>query len=654
MMKNLKRLISLALCLILALAAIPALATDTVTVPITSVNVLTSTLTLRIGGAEQLNVTVSPGNTTQTGVYYTSSDSTVASVSNTGLVTALRSGNATITVTSAANSSLRGYCAVSVLDATSISLDKTNISLQTGYTNYLTATVSPSQIAAKGVTWRTSNPSVAAVSNNGSTSATVTGMGLGVATITATTSDGMSASCTVTVGVPVSEVYITYTTATASTGKTVPLSASVSPANATNQGIKWSSSNTNVATVNDSGLVTTWCAGYATITATAADGSGKSASCALTVTGVDVTHVPTATPSPTPAPPTPTLVPGTTATPPAGGTTAYVNTASGSLNMRRSPNGTIIDRVPYGGSFTLLEKGDKWCYMWYRGQYGYVMTQYVRFDKLPVPPTLQPGTTATPVPVVTLAPDSPTGTVAFVNTEKGSLNMRKSPNGTVLRTIPERASFTVITPGTTWCYAWYKGTYGYVMTKFVATAGSTSLPTGGTPKPATPVTPSPAPLTGSVAQVVTKNGGKLNLRKEPDTASSRVRLIENGAIIDILTYGKTWCYARYQGSTGYVMTSYLYLGSGVNKNTGVAGATATPKPAAVTPTVPVSGASKYAQVTTAKGGLNLRKGAGTGYARTYIIPQNAYVTVLENGKTWCKVNYNGHVGYVMTSYLKMI
>ena len=95
--------------------------------------------------------------------------------------------------------------------------------------------------------------------------------------------------------------------------------------------------------------------------------------------------------------------------------------------------------------------------------------------------------------------------------------------------------------------------------------------------------------------------------------------------------------------------SLLFGGSALN-----AKATATPKPAAVTPTVPVSGASKYAQVTTAKGGLNLRKGAGTGYARTYIIPQNAYVTVLENGKTWCKVNYNGHVGYVMTTYLKMI
>ena len=322
--------------------------------------------------------------------------------------------------------------------------------------------------------------------------------------------------------------------------------------------------------------------------------------------------------------------------------------------MRRSPNGTIIDRIPYAGSFTLLEKGDKWCYMWYRGQYGYVMTQYVRFDKLPTTPTLQPGTTATPAPVTTLAPDSPTGTVAFVNTEKGSLNMRKSPNGTVLRTIPEKASFTLITPGTTWCYAWYKGTYGYVMTKFVATAGSTSLPTG-TSKPATAVTPSPVPLSGSVARVQTSNGGKLNLRKQPDTASARVRLIENGAIIDILTYGKTWCYARYQGSTGYVMTSYLYLGSGVNTTSTVIAATPTPTGStAATPTVPVSGASKYAQVTTAKGGLNLRKGAGTGYARIYIIPQNAYVTVLENGKTWCKVNYNGHVGYVMTTYLKMI
>ena len=652
MMKNLKRLISLALCLILAMATIPAMASDLTEVLVTSV-IMTSSIYLRVGGSESLNARVSPANATNTGVSFSSGNDSIATVDYNGIVRGVSAGTTYIYATAADKGHAQASCQVTVLGETKVTLDKTSVSLKVGDTAYLTPTITPYEIYQKGYTFTSGNINVCSVSSSGM----ITGTGAGTTTVRVTASDGTSASCTVTVGAPVNEIQLSYTSVSVSTGRNINIGATVLPTNATNKGLTWKSSDENVATVDAFGNVTTWCAGFATVTATAADGSGVSASCQVSVSGTNVTKVPTATPSPTPAPtgtPTPTLVPGTTPTPPANGVTAYVNTASGSLNMRRSPNGTIIDRIPYAGSFTLLEKGDKWCYMWYRGQYGYVMTQYVRFDKLPTTPTLQPGTTATPAPVTTLAPDSPTGTVAFVNTEKGSLNMRKSPNGTVLRTIPEKASFTLITPGTTWCYAWYKGTYGYVMTKFVATAGSTSLPTG-TSKPATAVTPSPVPLSGSVARVQTSNGGKLNLRKQPDTASARVRLIENGAIIDILTYGKTWCYARYQGSTGYVMTSYLYLGSGVNTTSNVIATTPTPTGStAATPTVPVSGASKYAQVTTAKGGLNLRKGAGTGYARIYIIPQNAYVTVLENGKTWCKVNYNGHVGYVMTTYLKMI
>ena len=651
MMKNLKRLISLALCLVMTLAIAPAaLASDVTEVLVTSV-IMTSSLYLRVGGSESLNARVSPANATNTGVSYSSGNEAIATVDYNGIVRAVAAGTTYIYATAADKGHAQASCTVTVLGETKVTLDKSNVSLKVGDTAYLTPTITPYEISQKGYTFTSGNINVCSVSSNGM----ITGTGAGTTTVRVTASDGTSATCNVTVGAPVNQIQLDYTSVSVSTGRTLNIGATVLPTNATNKGLTWKSSDENVATVDSFGNVRTWRSGAASIIVTAADGSGVTSSCTVNVSGTEVTKVPTATPSPTPAPtgtPTPTLVPGTTPTPPPNGVTAYVNTASGSLNMRRSPNGTIIDRIPYGGSFTPLDKGDKWCYMWYRGQYGYVMTQYVRFDKLPTTPTLQPGTTATPTPAVTLAPDSPTGTVAFVNTEKGSLNMRKSPNGTVLRTIPEKASFTVITPGTTWCYAWYKGTYGYVMTKFVATAGSTSLPTG-TSKPATAVTPSPVPLTGSVAQVMTKNGGKLNLRRQPDTASARVRLIENGAVIEILTYGNTWCYARYQGSIGYVMTAYLgNWGSGVNKSASVTATT--PKPASATPTVPVSGVNKYAQVTTAKGGLNLRKGAGTGYARIYIIPQNAYVTVLENGKTWCKVNYNGHVGYVMTTYLKMI
>ena len=649
-MKTVKKLLSWVLCLALVLAAMPLALADVTPVPITSVNVLTSNLSLRIGGTDTLEVTISPGNTTMsTAVYYSSSNPGVASVSSYGVVTAQSVGYATITVTSAADPTKYGTCSVSVLADTQITLDKSSLSLQQGYTGYLTASVSPYEISAKGVTFTSSNSAVASVSNNGTNSATIIGSGQGVATIYATTSDGKTATCAVTVGVPVTEVKISHYSVNVSTGSTFNLSASVLPANATQQGITWSSSNTNVATVNAAGQVTTWRSGTAVISATASDGSGKSATCTVTATGIDVTPIPTATPTPTLAP---TLQPGVTPTPPTGGVIAYVNTPKGSPNLRAtaSQNATILDTIPENGSFTLLNHGTTWCYVWYRGNYGYVMTKFVRMDR-PLP-TQVPWYTATPEPSVSPAPGSPSGTVAFVNTEKGSLNLRASANANsqVLRRIPERGAFTVITYGTTWCYAWYNGSTGYVMTKFIRLAGSTALPTGGTPKPATAVTPSPVPLTGSVASVIS---GNLNLRSAPSTASTRVRLIHEGAVIDILTYGKEWCYARYKGVAGYVMTKFLNLGTGVNKGTSSGTGTAVIVTAA--PTAPVSnGINKYAQVSTAKGGLNLRKGAGMGYARITIIPQNAYVTVVQDGATWTQVSYNGVTGYVMTKFLKKV
>lgn len=659
MMKNMKRLFSLALCLIMAFSVMTsALASGMTEVPITSITFQENSATLRIGGTVQIQAFINPGNTTQSlGVIYQSLSPSVASVTSYGVVTGLSYGNASIRVTSAANSSIYNDFSVTVLDNTKITLDKTNISLQRGYTSYLNATVTPSEIAAKGVTFTSSNMNVASVSSNGTTSATVIGNNQGTATIYATASDGTSTSCFVTVGVPVTSVKMPQTDTTVNAGNTFSLYAYAEPANATNPALTWSSSDTEIATVTASGQVTTWNTGSCIITAKAADGSGAQASCTVHVVGTPVTHVPTATPTPTPTPPVPTNTPdGSGYSPPSGGITAYVNTVSGSLNLRANPsqNANILSRIPQNAAFILLSNDGTWCRAWYQGVYGYVMSKFVRTTG--VLPTPDPYATPTPMPVITIAPDSPTGTVAFVNTEKGSLNLRAqaSTGAAVLRTIPERGSFTVITYGTNWCYAWYKGTTGYVMTKFVRLAGTTALPSGGTPKPAVPVTPSPAPLSGSVAQVITPSGD-LNMRTSPSTYANRVRLIPQGAIVDVITYGKEWCYIRYKGSVGYSMTKFLYLGSGVNRNTSTATdvpGSSTVKPSA---TVPVSGGGiQYAQVSTAKGGLNLRKGAGTGYARILIIPQNAYLRVTEKGTTWSHVNYNGYDGYVMTSFLKMI
>ena len=132
------------------------------------------------------------------------------------------------------------------------------------------------------VEWTTSNPEVATVGNDG----TVTAVAVGKTTITAkVTSNGKEYSSTCEVEVttePVTNVELSATTGTLDIGQILTLTATVTPSTASNQGVTWSTSDSNVATVAN-GVVTAVGAGSATITATANDGSGYNATCAIMV-----------------------------------------------------------------------------------------------------------------------------------------------------------------------------------------------------------------------------------------------------------------------------------------------------------------------------------------------------------------------------------
>ena len=170
---------------------------------------------------------------------------------------------------------------------TGISLNNNTLTLNTGDTNVLTATVLPSNATNKNVTWTTNNSSVASVSNG-----VVTGLSTGTATIRATTEDGgYSATCTVTVKastVSVQGVTLSANTLSIKVGGTSNLTANISPSNATNKNVTWSTNNSSVASV-DNGTITGLSAGTAIITVTTVDGS-YSATCAVNVS-VGVTGV---------------------------------------------------------------------------------------------------------------------------------------------------------------------------------------------------------------------------------------------------------------------------------------------------------------------------------------------------------------------------
>lgn len=164
---------------------------------------------------------------------------------------------------------------------TAITLTDTKINV--GYTAQLTPTFSPSDTNQTALTWSSSNTNVATVDQTG----LVTAKAAGTTTIYAVGKDendnDVTGSCKVTVStIAVTGVSLDRTTTDLTLGSSVTLTATVSPTNATNKNVSWSSSNTSVATVTSGGVVTGAGLGTATITATTADG-GKTATCTITV-----------------------------------------------------------------------------------------------------------------------------------------------------------------------------------------------------------------------------------------------------------------------------------------------------------------------------------------------------------------------------------
>ena len=241
------------------------------------------TLTLNEGQAITLTPTISPSNAKDKSVTWSSSNTAVATVDQNGKVTAVEKGTATIKATANDGSGKSASCSLTVNRlVTSITMDKTQYTfLAIDGTLTLAPTVLPTDATDKSVSWKSSNTSVATVDANGK----VTAKGNGTATITATAKDGSgkSATCTITVAQRVTGITLDKTSLTLNEGQTATLSPTVSPSNANDKSLAWSSSNTSVATVDQNGKVTALSKGTATIKATAKDGSGKSASCSVTV-----------------------------------------------------------------------------------------------------------------------------------------------------------------------------------------------------------------------------------------------------------------------------------------------------------------------------------------------------------------------------------
>lgn len=244
------------------------------------------------GETKQLTCTVNPPNASEkTVVWSVTEGADVVSVNaDTGEVTALGPGNATVTVTARSDAAKTDSCTVTVREAvTAVRLDRDSLPLtltEDGKTATLTATVEPEEATDRSVRWTAVPDGIVSVENG-----TVTALKAGTAIVRAesVSNPGVYDECEVTVISPVTQITLNHSVYPAASetfevGLAFVLSAAVTPGDATDKRLTWSVSPENIVSLDTAtGIVTALEAGTATVTVTAADGFGASASCVVTV-----------------------------------------------------------------------------------------------------------------------------------------------------------------------------------------------------------------------------------------------------------------------------------------------------------------------------------------------------------------------------------
>lgn len=254
---------------------------------ITAVKLNRATATMQAGSYGQLYPTVYPSDASIKTLQWTSSNAAIVKVGTDGKVYALKPGKAVITCKTVQGGKT-ARCTVTVVPVTAsaITLNKTAVTLGYGKSYQLSVGFTPSYTTDKRVTWTSSNPKAVSVSSTGVIKGLTPNS---TAVITCKSVSGSRvAKCTVKVNpIAVTGVKLSVTSLNLVAGKSQTIFAAVSPSNATNKTVRWSSSDTNIATVNQNGIITAKSKGTVVISCRTNDG-GYVASCKVTVSAVSV------------------------------------------------------------------------------------------------------------------------------------------------------------------------------------------------------------------------------------------------------------------------------------------------------------------------------------------------------------------------------
>ena len=253
---------------------------------VTSVSLSCDEIFMVEGETRKLDATVFPANAEDKSVSWNSADHSIATVDQSGLVTAVSEGTTIVTVVTN-DGGHKAVCAVHVrkagVDVEDITVTPSENTINLGDSFALTAKLIPDNATDKTVIWKSNNPVVAAVNGTG-LSVNVVGMAVGSAVISATASNGKTAFCIVNVEKGIThvkeilmpmfeEIYV---------GQSVSIVAKIIPEDADDKTIIWMSEDADTVSVNSSGRITGKKEGKVTVIAKAADG-GCEARCLVSV-----------------------------------------------------------------------------------------------------------------------------------------------------------------------------------------------------------------------------------------------------------------------------------------------------------------------------------------------------------------------------------
>lgn len=271
----------------------------------------------------------------------------------------------------------------------------------------------------------------------------------------------------------------------------------------------------------------------------------------------------------------------------------------GSLNLREtaSLSAKVLGQYPTGTLVEIVEKGDEWHKVSVNGKDGYMMSKYL--------------STAT------------TSQTATVRTNTGiGLNVREEPSlhGTIITSVKNGGTVTVLQKGATWCRVSVDGKEGFMATQYLSFGGSGSSGSGTV-------------VSGKVAVVNNPKATQvLNLRQSPSLNAKVLAYYRNGAKVTILQDSGSWYKVQTEdGKLGYMMKQYLRV---TDETTQVKPFTAT--------TMNVNGGKI----------VNMRAGASLKASILRTVPVGTKVTVKEHTTDWCKVEVDGQEGYISTWFLK--